>query len=114
MHENSMYGNCEIPPVPGVISTPGRRRKAQCRALRMHAGGKSDDGIVPEKLPNKAGPRAAAEVVEGRPSTKGNAVQAATPRTQSRTRVSTALHCVRAVVLSDGVLAITQGKSRMR
>jgi RNA-directed DNA polymerase len=42
-----------------------------------YGGGKSDRGVVPEKLPNKAagGIPAAAEVVEGRLRAKGNAVQ---------------------------------------
>jgi group II intron reverse transcriptase/maturase len=39
----------------------------------MHVSRESDDSIVPKKRANKAGPKAAAELVEGRESTKGNA-----------------------------------------
>ena len=44
-----------------------------------HGRGKSDRGVVPKKLPNKAAGEvpAAAEVVEGRLRAKGNAVAAA-------------------------------------
>lgn len=51
-----------------------------------HAGGKSDRGVVPRKLPNKAAGEtpAAAEAVEGRPRAKGNAIAAHTSRTPSR------------------------------
>ena len=38
----------------------------------MHVSRESDGPIVPEKRANKAGPKAAAESVEGRGSTKGN------------------------------------------
>jgi RNA-directed DNA polymerase len=43
-----------------------------------HGRGKSDRGVVPQKLPNKAvgAIPAAAEVVEGRPRAKGNAIAA--------------------------------------
>jgi len=43
----------------------------------------SDDGVVPGKSPNAPKPKGA-EGMEGRPSAKGNAVQPAMPRTQSR------------------------------
>jgi hypothetical protein len=42
----------------------------------MHVLRESDDSIVPKKRANKAGPKAAAELVEGRGSTKGNATRA--------------------------------------
>jgi hypothetical protein len=38
----------------------------------MHGLGESDGPIVPEKRANKAGPKAAAELVEGRGPAKGN------------------------------------------
>jgi hypothetical protein len=60
----------------------------------MHACGKSDEPIVPRKLPNKDGENPAAEVAEGRGSTKGNTRQSAAPRTQSRTRASNGLASV--------------------
>jgi RNA-directed DNA polymerase len=51
-----------------------------------HGRGKSDRGVVPRKLPNKAAGEvpAAAEAVEGRLRAKGNAVQAHTSRTPCR------------------------------
>ena len=60
----------------------------------MHDPEKSDSGIVAVKPTNKAG-RPAAELVEPRPGTKGNADQQSTHRTQSRARVTQALNRVR-------------------
>src|SRR3974377_1581285 len=57
---------------------------------------KSDTGIVAAKPTNKAG-RPAAEPVEPRPGTKGNAGQQSTHRAQSRARVTQALDRVRRV-----------------
>ena len=51
----------------------------------MHDPEKSDSGRVAAKPTNKAG-RPAAEPVEPRPGTKGNAAQQSTRRTQSRGR----------------------------
>jgi hypothetical protein len=56
----------------------------------MHGPEKSDPVIVATKLANKA-ERSAAEPVERRAGTKGNASQQSTSRTQSRTSVSQAL-----------------------
>jgi len=55
---------------------------------------KSDSGIVAEKSTNKAG-QPAAESVEPRPETKGNAEQQHTHRTQSRARMTQSLDRVR-------------------
>lgn len=60
----------------------------------MHDSEKSDSGIVAMKPTNKAG-SPAAESVEPRPGTKGNADQQSTHRTQSRARVTQALDRVR-------------------
>ena len=60
----------------------------------MNGQEKSDSGIVAVKPTNKAG-SPAAESVEPRPGTKGNADQQSTHRTQSRARVSQALDRVR-------------------
>src|SRR5467141_1095354 len=60
----------------------------------MHDPEKSDSGIVATKPTNKAG-RPAAEPVEPRPGTKGNADQQSTHRAQSRVRVIQALDRVR-------------------
>jgi RNA-directed DNA polymerase len=60
----------------------------------MHDREKSDTGIVAMKPTNKAG-QPAAEPVERRPGTKGNAEQQSTYRTQGRERVTQALNRVR-------------------
>ena len=60
----------------------------------MHDPEKSDSGIVAVKPTNKAG-RPAAESVEPRPGTKGNAEQQSMHRTQGRARMSQALDRVR-------------------
>jgi len=60
--------------------------------------GKSDCGVVPRKLPNKAAGAIpeAAEVVEGRPRAKGNAVEQRMSRRSSRVYdVTTALDGIR-------------------
>lgn len=60
----------------------------------MHDPEKSDSGIVAVKPTNKAG-QPAAEPVEPRPGTKGNAEQQSMHRTQGRARMSRALGRVR-------------------
>ena len=60
----------------------------------MHDQEKSDSAIVAVKPLNKAG-KPAAEVVEPRAGTEGNAEQQSTRRTQSRARVTQALSRVR-------------------
>jgi group II intron reverse transcriptase/maturase len=63
-----------------------------------HGSGKSDRGVVPKKLPNKAAGEipAAAEVVEGRLRAKGNAVQQRMSRRSMRAYdVQTALDGIR-------------------
>jgi putative ABC transport system substrate-binding protein len=84
----------------------------------MHGHEKSDSAIVAVKLANKvvrpaaeqsvAG-QAAAEPVERRAETKGNADQQSTRRTQSRASVSQALDCMR-----QALAVWTRGRSRMR
>ena len=63
----------------------------------MHGPEKSDPAIVAGKPTNKA-ERSAAELVEPRAGTKGNAGQQSTRRTQSRVSVSQALERIRQVV----------------
>jgi hypothetical protein len=90
---NSMRENREIPCSPRKNATWGRTGENHTPV--MHEHGKSDSPIVPAKLPNKA---EAAEAVEGRGLTEGNANQQNTPRTQSRNvDVSSALDRMRAV-----------------
>jgi RNA-directed DNA polymerase len=60
----------------------------------MDEPGKSDSSIVPQKVPNKAG-RRAAEGLEGRGLAERNSPQGTTRRTQGRERVHAALGRVR-------------------
>ncbi len=60
----------------------------------MYGGEKSDSAIVARKPTNKAG-RPAAEPVERRAGTKGNAGQQSTRRAQDRASVSQALDRIR-------------------
>src|SRR5208283_2061227 len=72
MRGNSMHGNRETLETP-TPQGAGRSEKATGRTTDRHVSRESDGPIVPEKRANKAGPEAAAESVEGRGSTKGNA-----------------------------------------
>jgi hypothetical protein len=70
-----------------------------------HGRGKSDRGVVPKKLPNKAAGEvpAAAEAVEGRLRAKGNAVAARMSRRSSRVYdVGTALDGIRQTARRKG------------
>jgi hypothetical protein len=125
---NSVHGNRESPQVSSRDGGEERSGKAAGRTPDMHAGGQSDDSIVPKKRANKAGERArlgycgtrrrkgektentntdlnrlqpAAEPVEERESIEGNAEQAATCRTQCRESGSTGLGRVRQVAAPD-------------
>jgi hypothetical protein len=75
----------------------------------MHGHEKSDSAIVAGKLTNKA-ERSAAELVEPRAETKGNAGQQHTCRTQRRISVSQMLARIR----QHTVAVDTRGGSRMR
>lgn len=101
MPGNSLHGNREIPTTPAADGVAGRSGKASGHTPDMHVVGKSDDRVVPQKRPNKNGVPPFAEAVEGRRSTKGNATEAATPRTQSRTSVSNGLSRVREAARRD-------------
>jgi RNA-directed DNA polymerase len=74
MRGNSMHGNRET---LEMSSPQGEERfgKALCHTPDMHVARESDGLIVPKKRMNKAGLKAAAESVEGRGSTKGNAAR---------------------------------------
>ena len=71
---NSMHGNRETLETPAPQGA-GRSEKASCRTSDTHVARESDGLIVPKKRANKAGPKAAAEPVEGRGPTKGNDMQ---------------------------------------
>jgi RNA-directed DNA polymerase len=75
MRGNSLHGNRETLETPSLENSRGRSEKAHGRTSGMHVSRESDDSIVPEKRANKAGTNAAAESVEGRGSTKGNATR---------------------------------------
>ena len=77
----------------------------------MHGREKSDSAIVAGKPTNNA-ERSAAELVEPRAETKGNAGQQSTHRTQSRAGVSQALGRIRQTAKQFTVW--TRGRSRMR
>jgi len=67
----------------------------------MDEHGKSDRFVVPRKSSNKA-PERAAEVMEGRERTKGNAGERIAPRTQGRVGASSALERVRQAARRHG------------
>lgn len=105
MHGNSMRENREAQATPSSDGGEGRSGKARCRTPDMNVAGESDDPIVPAKRANKAGRpekgQPAAESVEGRGSTKGNAMQTAACRTQCRGSVSNGLQRVREAARRD-------------
>ena len=70
MRGNSLRGNRETLETPAP-SWRGTVREGVCRTADTHVSRESDGPIVPEKRTNKAGPKAAAEPVEGRGPTKG-------------------------------------------
>ena len=74
----------------------------------MNGSEKSYSAIVATKPTNKAG-KPAAEPVEQRAGTKGNADQQSTHRSQSRARVTQALDRVRQAASPSN----TQGRNRM-
>ena len=108
---NSSHGKREIPRVL-TGQTAGRPEKVYDRTSGMHAPGKSDDRVVPEKPPNKGVPTAPAEVVEGRRSAKGSTLTRAAFRTQSRTDAMFTRPRARGGL--GPVSATTRGRSRMR
>ncbi len=80
-----MHGNREIPASSAAKGAADRSVKDKTRTTDAHDSGKSDRPIVPKKPANNAEAAAlAAESVEGRGLTKGNAHQAAVLRTQRR------------------------------
>jgi hypothetical protein len=66
----------------------------------MNEQGKSDNLIVPKKLPNKA-PQGAAEAMEGSGLAKGNLLGQNAHRTQYRASVQSALERVRQAAKGD-------------
>ena len=99
MRGNSSHGKREIPQVPTEFYSMGRPGKANGRTSGVHAWGKSDDCVVPEKPPNKGEPVSPAEAVEGRRSAKGSPMPGAVSRTQSRITTSLLRHRARGAAL---------------
>ena len=97
---NSMRENREIPCLPFEGGTEGRVGKVDDRNPAMIEQGKSDNSIVPVKLPNEAG-WPAEEAAEGRGLTKVNARQQNTRRTQSRESVPNALERIRRAAIRN-------------
>jgi hypothetical protein len=73
MRGNSMRENRETSQTPYSDGCKGRPEKASRRTSGVHVCEESDDLILPAKRANKAGPWAAAELVEGRRSREGTA-----------------------------------------
>ncbi len=108
MRGNSMHGNRETLEAPLPDGGRGRSEKACCRTTDMYVSRESDGPIVPKKRANKAGLMAAAESVEGRGSTKGNATRTLlAPDTEPGKRGM-------GLVGVRNYSSATQGKSRMR
>ena len=73
----------------------------------MNGHRKSDSSVVPEKFPNKAGPKAVAEEMEGRELAKGNPRQQNASRTQGRHDAHSALERVRLAAARDRKVRFT-------
>jgi RNA-directed DNA polymerase len=73
----------------------------------MNGHRKSDSSVVPEKFPNKAGPKAVAEETEGRELAEGNPRQQNASRTQGRQDAHSALERVRVVAARDRKVRFT-------
>ena len=99
-HGSLRTRNWEILGSPAEDGTAGRIGKAKSRNPVMHDARKSDDSVVSKKSPNKGG-SPSAEGMEKRESTKGNANQRTTCRTQRRGSVSSELERVREAAKKD-------------
>ena len=113
---NSMHGNRETLETP-ALQGAGRSGKALRHTPDMYVPRESDGPIVPEKRANNAGPKAAAESVEGRGPTKGNAKRTLLAPDTEPGKSGIGSWGARAWQGGDpaGVMiVITQGKSRMR
>lgn len=99
-HGSLRTRNWEILGSPAEDGTAGRIGKAKSRNPVMHDARKSDDSVVSKKSPNKGG-SPSVEGMEKRESTKGNANQRITCRTQGRGSVSSELERVREAAKKD-------------
>jgi len=99
MSGNSMRENRETPRASGG-NVPDRLEKAMSYETSMHAGGESDEQVVPAKRSNNE-EQSLTEGVEGSCSTKGNTEEEHTRRTQGREHVSQGLGGVREAARRD-------------
>ena len=100
-HGNISHGSREIPRPAWGRGCRRPHREVRGRTPMMDGRGKSDRSVVPEKRPNKAGLRPAAEAVEGRGLAKGNSLGQNAFRTQRRADASSALERVREAARRD-------------
>jgi RNA-directed DNA polymerase len=108
MWGNSMRENREALQTPALDGRAGRSKKAKSRTVDMNVCGESDGLIVPTKRANKVSAEAlAAESAEERRTTKGNAPQARSYRTQSRGCESQGLWRVRQAARRDRRMRFT-------
>jgi RNA-directed DNA polymerase len=107
MRGNSLHGNRETPAISSAGGGEERSDKAYGRTADTHVAGESDGPIVLEKRANKAGPTAAAESVEGRGPTKGNALQTTAGRTQGRKPASRGLWGIREAARREKTMRFT-------
>ena len=103
---HSRRGSWEILGSLAEDGTVGRIGKAESRTPMMHDLRKSDDSVLSKKSSNKGG-LPSAEGMEKRESTKGNAEQQTTRRTQSRASVSHELSRVREAARRDRTAKFT-------
>jgi len=95
---SQLYGSWEISFVSGR-DNPDGAEKATSQKSAVYAHEKSDNSVVPEKLPNNE--LGSAEVMEERELAKGNSEQPSASRTQSRTSVLSGLLAVRQAARRD-------------
>ena len=95
---SQLHGSWEISFVSGR-DKPDGAGKATSQKSAVYANEKSDNSVVPEKLPNKG--LAPAEVMEERELAKGNSEQPSASRTQSRTSALSGLLAVRQAARRD-------------
>ena len=108
MRGNSMPENREIPAACSSSDRDEQRSaKATGRTADMDAVGKSDGRVVPRKQANNTGIQPAAEPVEGRGPTKGNAEHSSACRTQSRKDVLPGMNRVREAARRDSRMQFT-------
>ena len=105
-HENAALKPRESPEVPVDTRPTGRSGKASGRKPDANAAGQSDIGVVPMMASNKAGPRPAAEMKEGRPMTKENPERPTATRTQSLGEAMSGLDRIRKAARGEKTLRL--------